>query len=118
MRLDMDKEDTLTLAELMLHAEQLCARIEKAVQDIAPAAVEKNELRSRIGQCRNYLAHLQNIFNDNKLNIENPSVRADFRYVVIALLWISFYARSAMDFKAFRMLVRIESGFTYLLTVR
>jgi hypothetical protein len=38
--------------------------------------------------------------------------------MVMALLWVAFYARSAIDFKTFRMLVRIESIFTYLLVSR
>jgi hypothetical protein len=45
-------------------------------------------------------------------------VRADFRQLVMALLWIAYYARGAIDFRIFRMLVRIESGFTYLLVSR
>jgi hypothetical protein len=110
-------EDTETLAELMLHAEQFCSKVENAVKDVAPIAEEK-ELRAKIGQCRAQLAYLQEVFNDGKLNIENPGVRADFRQLVIALLWIAFYARSAIDFRIFRMLVRIESGFTYLLVSR
>jgi hypothetical protein len=54
-------------------------------------------------------------------DLENPEVRAHFRQLVrqlvIALLWI-FYARGAIDFRIFQMLVRIESGFTYLLVSR
>lgn len=108
------KEDTETLAELMLHADQFCSKVEDAIKDVAPIPEEK-DLRTKIGQCRNQLAYLQEVFNDGKLNIENPTVRADFRQLVMALLWISFYARSAINFRTFRMLVRIESGFTYLL---
>jgi hypothetical protein len=110
-------EDTETLAELMLHADQFCSKIEDAIKDVAPIPEEK-DLRTKIGQCRNQLAYLQEVFNDGKLNIENPRVRADFRQLVMALLWIAFYARSAIDFRIFRMLVRIESGFTYLLVSR
>jgi hypothetical protein len=110
-------EDTETLAELMLHAEQFCSKVEDATKDVAPISEEK-ELRTKIGQCRNQLAYLQELFNDGKLNIENPSVRANFRQLVMALLWIAFYARSAIDFRIFRMLVRIESGFAYLLVSR
>ena len=110
-------EDTETLGELMLHADQFCSKVEAATQDVAPNPEEK-ELRTKIGQCRNQLAYLQEVLNDGKLNIENPRVRADFRQLVMALLWISFYARSAMDFRIFRMLVMIESGFTYLLASR
>ena len=50
-------------------------------------------------------------------DLENPEVRANFRQLVIALLWI-FYARGAIDFRIFQMLVRIESGVTYLLVSR
>jgi hypothetical protein len=110
-------EDTETLAELMLHAEQFCSKVEDASKDVAPNPEEK-ELRNKIGQCRTQLAYLQEVFNDGKLNIENPSVRANFRQLVMTLLWIAFYARRVIDFRIFRMLVRIESGFTYLLVSR
>jgi hypothetical protein len=110
-------EDTETLAELMLHADQFCSKVEDATKDVAPNPEEK-ELRIKIGQCRTQLAYLQEVFNNGKLNIENPAVRADFRQLVMALLWIAFYARGAIDFRIFRMLVRIESGFTYLLVSR
>jgi hypothetical protein len=110
-------EDSETVVELMLHAEQFCSRVEEATKDVAPIA-EHGELRIKIGQIRNKLAQLQEIFDDGKLSIENPRVRADFRQMVMALLWVAFYARSAIDFKTFRMLVRIESIFTYLLASR
>lgn|SRR5262245_10436270 len=110
-------EDSKTLAELMLSVDQFCSKVEDAIKDAAPIA-EEQDLRLKIGQCRNQLAYLQELFNDGKLHIENPRVRADFRQLVMALLWISFYARSAIDFKMFRMLVMIESSFTYLLVSR
>ena len=50
-------------------------------------------------------------------DLEYPEVRANFRQLVIALLWI-FYARGPIDFPIFQMLVRIESGVTYLLVSR
>jgi hypothetical protein len=111
------KEDTETLAELMLHADQFCSRVEEATNDVAPIA-EQSELRIKIGQIRNQLASLQEVFNDGKLNIENPTVRADFRQLVIALLWVAFYARNAIDYRTFRRLVLIEASFTYLLVTR
>jgi hypothetical protein len=111
------KEDTETLAELMLHAERFCSRVEEATKDVAPIA-EQGELRIKIGQIRNQLAYLQEFYNAGKLTIENGEVRANFRQLVMALLWIAFYARSAIDFKTFRMLVQIESFFTYLLVSR
>jgi hypothetical protein len=110
-------EDTEILAELMLHADQFCSKVEDAIKDVAPIAEEK-DLRTKIGQCRNQIAYLQEVFNEGNLSIENPRVRADFRQLVTALLWIAFYARSAIDFRIFRMLVRIESVFTYLLVSR
>ena len=106
-----------TLAEMMFHAQRFCSKVEDAVKDAAPISQEE-DLRIKIGQCRNQFVHLQKLFEDDKLNIENPRVRAEFRQRVMALLWISFYARSAIDFKTFRMLIMIESSFTYLLVTR
>jgi hypothetical protein len=111
------KEDTETLAELMLHADQFCSRVEAATKDVAPSP-EQEQLRIKLGQCRAQLAHLQEVFNENKLNIENPTVRADFRHLMMALMWIAFYARAAIDFKTYRRLVMIEFGFTNLLNCR
>jgi hypothetical protein len=34
-------------------------------------------------------------------DLENPRVRADFRQLVMALLWVAFYARMAIDFRIF-----------------
>jgi hypothetical protein len=111
------REDSETLAELMLHAEQFCSKVEDAIKDVAPIP-EEEELRLKIGQCRNQLAYLQELFNDGNLNIENAAVRADFRLLVMALMWVAFHARSAIDFRIFRRLVMVESGFTYLLVNR
>jgi len=111
------KEDAETLAELMLHADQFCSKIEAAMKDVAPNP-EQEGLRTKLGQCRAQLAYLQNVYDEDKLNIENPAVRADFRHLVMALMWIAFYARTAIDFKTYRRLVMIESSFTYLLSCR
>jgi len=54
-------EDSKTLAELMLHAEHFCSKVEEATKDVAPIA-EENELRIKIGQIRNQLAALQELF--------------------------------------------------------
>jgi hypothetical protein len=110
-------EDTATLAELMLHADQFCSKIEAAMKDVAPNP-EQEELGTKLGQCRAQLAHLQNVYDEDKLDIENPAVRADFRHLVMALMWVAFYARAAIDFKTYRRLVMIESSFTYLLVSR
>ena len=111
------KEDTETLAELMLHTEQFCSKVEEAMKDVAPIG-EQGELRTKIGQIRNQLASLQELFNEGKLNLENLTVRPDFRQMVIALLWVAFYARTAIDYRTFRRLVLIEASFTYLLMSR
>jgi hypothetical protein len=111
------KEDTETLAELMLHADQFCSRVEAAAKDAAPSS-EETELRTKLGQCRTQLAYLQSFFDDDKLDIEDPLICAAFRTLVMSLMWVAFYARAAIDFKMFRMLVRVEAGFTYLLIGR
>ena len=71
------KEDTETLAEMMLHVEQFCSKVEEATMDGAPIA-ERSDLRTKIGQIRNQLASLQELFNEGKLNLENPTVGATF----------------------------------------
>jgi starch phosphorylase len=111
------KEDTETLAELMLHAEQFCSKVENAMEDVAPLA-EQTELRLKLGQCKNQLVYLQEFYNAGNLSIESAEVRAIFRQLVTALLWIAFYARSAIDYKTYRRLVLIEHGFAYLLASR
>jgi hypothetical protein len=110
-------EDTSTLSELMLCADQFCSKIESIAQDLAPTR-EQEELRLKVGQCRMVLGQLQQFFDENKLTIENAAVRAHVRHLVTALLWIAFHARSKIDFKLFRKLVLIESRFTYLLISR
>jgi hypothetical protein len=107
-------DETALLAEMMLHAEMFCAQIEGRAQD-RPRNSEQDELRLKIGQCRGALAQLQTYHDADTLQISNPSVRADFRSLVMSLLWVAFRAGSLVDFKLFRKLVQIESGFTYLL---
>ena len=111
------REDTATLAEMMLGAEQFCSKIEAAAQDLAPTP-EQERLRLKINECRTLLAQLQIMFDEDKLTIENASARADFRHLLMALLWVAFGARRVIDYKVFRQLVMIESSFTYLLISR
>jgi hypothetical protein len=110
-------EDTETLAELLLAADQFCSKIEVAAKSVAPIS-DKKELRTKLGQCRTQLAHLQNVLDDDELQIENASVRGDFRHLIMLLMWVAFYARAVIDFRLFRRLVMIESTFTYLLNCR
>ncbi len=113
----MADEDSLTLVELMLHADQFCSEVEAGGKSIS-SVEDRAELRLKISQCRGFLAELQRIFEEGELNIENQSVRGHFRHLVMALLWVAFLYRQEITFKLFRRLVRIESGFTYLLIVR
>ncbi len=110
--------DTETLAELLFHAEQFCVRIESAVADSAPAEDDGEELRLKIGQCRAVLSVLQQAFEQDELTVENGSVRGHFRTLVISLMWVAYRARHCIDRRTFRMLVMVESSFTYLLAIR
>ena len=101
----------------MLAAERFCSQVEARNKDVAPNAQEK-ELRAKIGLCRTQLAYLQNIFDEDRLSSDDPLVREGFRHLVIALMWVAFYARGVIDFKLFRTLVMIEATLTYLLAPR
>jgi hypothetical protein len=72
----------------------------------------------KISQCRGALTQLQAKFENDKLTIDDALVCADFRTLVMSLLWVNFAGRLLIDFKLFRKLVQIESGFTYLLIGR
>lgn len=112
-------EDKATLTELLFHAEQFSSRVESAVADASPLPVqEAEELRLKVAQCRTLIAVLQEAFEQDELRIQNSSVRANVRTLIMTLLWVAFYARHAINFRLFRMLVLIESSFTYLLNVR
>lgn len=111
------REDTATLVEMMLSAEQFCSKVETAAQDLAPTP-EQGDLRLRLNQCRTLLTQLQALYDEDKLMIENASARATFRHLLMALLWTAFGARRVIDFKTFRKVVMIESSFTYLLISR
>jgi hypothetical protein len=111
-------DETPTLAELMLHSEQFCLRVEAAAADAAPDAVPSDELRLKIGQCRGILALLQKRFEEDQLALQNVEVRTNFRSLVMSLLWVAFLARGCLNHRTFRMLVMIESSFTYLLIMR
>ena len=109
-------DETARLSELMLQADVFCCRIEAAVKRL-PKSPTYDELRLKIGQCRCVIALLQKRFDDDKLTLRDGSVAADFRQLVMSLLWVSFEARSIVDRRLFRKIVQIESGFTYLLIV-
>lgn len=112
----MEADDNILLSELMLHADQLCSKLADIGNKMT--GPEQQELRTKLGQCRNQISLLQELYNDDRLHIEMGTVRALFRTLVIGLMWSVFYAHAFVDFRIFRMLVRIEAGFTYLLIQR
>lgn len=110
-------DETQTLPELMLHALQFCDRVDDLIADSAPNS-ERSEARLKLSQSRNILVLLQDSFNEGKLDLDNPSVRAEFRVLILNLLWVSFRVRDVMDLKTFRILVQLEATFTFMLTMR
>ena len=102
------------LPELMLQSELFCASVESRVQDLPPSP-DVDELRLKISQCRGTLSHLQDRYDDGQLSVSSRSTAADFRQLVMSLMWVSFYARRSIDFRLFRRLVLIESTLTVLL---
>lgn len=114
----MDPTGTQTLAELLFHAEQFCLRVDKARDDRALSSADGEELRLKIGQARNIIAVLQQAFDDDELFVDHAPVRANFRHLIMSLLWVSFYGRDLLDFRTYRMLVMIESSYTLLLNSR
>jgi hypothetical protein len=112
----MDPDDSL-LTDLMLQADVFCAQAEAAGKKTLSSA-EMEDLRLKISQCRGALSELQGRYEKDQLTITNAAVCADFRNLVMALLWLSFLARDVIDRRLFRKLVQIESSFTYLLITR
>ena len=101
------------MTELINRAETFCSKVEAKLVDVAPLpSHEQVELRGKLGLCRNEIEHLRGLGN---LSIENVHVRIGIRHLIIGMMWLAFYARSAMDFKLYRMLLTVESTFTYLL---
>ena len=118
------KEETRLLTELMLNAEIFCSRVQVLLD--APlldspsdeAAAEKTaegELALKISQCRGAVSQLQEFYDEDKLDITHKPTIAVFRHLMISLMWVSFYGKKSIDFKLFRKMVQIESGFTFLL---
>lgn len=110
-------EDDALLVELMLQAELFCTHVEAAGKKVLPIS-EVYTLLLKISQCRGVLTQLQAKYDCDKLTIDDALVCADFRTLVMSLLWVNFFARQFIDFRLFRKLVQIESGFTYLLIGR
>ena len=112
----MDDERAL-LTELLLQAEVFCSRVESGSDDL-PDMPEKEEFRLKISQCRGFLSQLQQLFEEDKLTLDNSLTAATFRHLIMSLMWVTFRAGGLVDYKLFRKLVQIESGFTYQLIIR
>ncbi len=102
------------LPDLMLQAEVLCSRLEAGAHDL-PDSGGKSELRQKISECRGCLSQLQELYEDDRLTLDQAVVAATFRYMILCLMWVVFRARHQIDYKLFRKFVVIESSFTYLL---
>ncbi len=98
----------------MLQAEVFCACVESGEADL-PDTDGRKELRLKISECRGCLSQLQDLYDDDRLTLDEAMVAATFRYMVMCLTWVVFRAKHQIDFKLFRKFVEIESGFTYLL---
>jgi hypothetical protein len=112
----MDDETSL-LAELMLQAEMFCSGLDSSADDMAKLP-DGDEFRLKISQCRGFLSQLQERYDEDKLDIDDPLTTATFRQLIMCLMWVAFRAGGFVDYKLFRKLVQIESGFTYLMISR
>jgi len=107
------RDDTAILTEIMLQAEIFCSCVEGTLtKGRAPRNVEA---RLKIAQCRGAIRFLQGIYEDGQLTFDYQPVAGAFRHLVVALMWVSFYGGSKVEYKLFRKLVQIEAGFTSLL---
>lgn len=113
----MVRDEYLTLTEVMLGAERFCALIEARSRAV-PAKRNDEQLRLKIGECRNLVAELQKAYDEDQLSLKHGLIKAQFRFLVMALIWVMFEARDVADRKCCRMLVSVESTFTYLLIGR
>ena len=109
----MDQNSEL-LAEMMLHAAQFCNQAE-TFSTLLDNKRDLEEFRLKLGQARNMLERLQQTYNESALDMQNKGLMAEFRQLIIALLWMGYYTRQHLDFRLFRRLVSIEAAFTYLL---
>jgi hypothetical protein len=107
-------QDTELLAEMMLHAAQFCSKTDALSARISDKK-ELDEFRLKLGQARNILERLQEAYNESVLDIKSKSLTAEFRQLIIVLLWMGYYTRQHLDLRLFRRLVSIEASFTHVL---
>ena len=110
----MTDDEAALLPELLLQSELICSSLEARIQDM-PQGRDLDELRFKISQCRGTLSELQSLFDNGQLLLSHRPTAANFRQLVISLMWVLFYARTSVDFRLFRKLVGIESTLTFLL---
>lgn len=108
-------DDIETLAALMLRAEIFCGSVEAAMKRASCTTINEVEACLKINQCRAILTRLQSLYENEQLTISNPAVLEAARYLTMALMWVAFHTRYVLEFKLFRMLVMIQSSFTFLL---
>ena len=109
--------ETQLLPELMLQSDLFCTHVEALSRNrLSPS--DTDALRLKINQCRGILLHLQELYEEDKLEVADPETCADFRNLMMSLLWVSFLTRELIDRRMFRKLVQIESTFTYALITR
>ncbi len=99
---------------MMLHASQFCSKAETFAAGLTDGR-ERDEFRLKLSQARNTLERLQRTYNEKNLNLRDKVTAAEFRQLIVALLWACFYVRHHIDFRTFRMIVNVEAAFTYLL---
>jgi hypothetical protein len=110
----MTDDEAALLPELLLQSELICSSLEARIQDMPPGR-DLDELRFKISQCRGTLSELQSLFDNGQLLLSHRPTAANFRQLVMSLMWVLFYARTSVDFRLFRKLVAIESTLTFLL---
>jgi len=97
----------------MLEADIFCSRVESSMAKTR--RLKDEELRLKIGHCREVLAYLQGLYEDGNLNIDSRSVPEAFRYLVKSLMLVTFHRRRRIDFDLFHQLVSIQENVTSLL---
>jgi len=101
------------LIEILNTADQFCAGVESALQDAAPlSARDDQELRTKLGLCRNLMAYVRRLPNPG---IDNPAARDGVKSLITAMLWVAYYARTSLKYKPYRKLVIAEAIFTHIL---
>lgn len=110
-------EETALLVELILQADLFCNGVEAAGKK-ALLLSDMHALSLKISQCRGVLSHLQKLYENDELTVHDPGICADFRTLVMSLMWVNFLAKGLVGLELFRKLVQIESGFTYALITR